>query len=59
MMPQLFDRFVSGRSGQGGMGLGLYLARRIATAHGGALEARSEPGKGARFLLRLPLYAEP
>jgi two-component system, NtrC family, sensor histidine kinase KinB len=42
----------------GGTGRGLYLARRIAAAHGGRIEVRSEPGKGASFSLRLPLLTE-
>lgn len=58
MLPRIFERYVSGRAGQGGMGLGLYLARRVATAHGGGLEAESQPGRGARFVLRIPIYAE-
>jgi signal transduction histidine kinase len=59
ILPNIFDRFVSGRADEGGLGLGLYLARRIATAHGGDLTVESSPGKGARFVLRLPLYEEP
>ncbi|HUQ76334.1 MAG TPA: GAF domain-containing sensor histidine kinase [Burkholderiales bacterium] len=51
----LFDRFYTGRPG--GLGLGLYLAKRIARVHGGDLTADSEPGKGARFTLSLPLLA--
>jgi two-component system OmpR family sensor kinase len=58
MLPRIFERFVSGRSSQGGMGLGLYLARRVATSHGGDLSADSRPGKGARFVLRIPCYPE-
>jgi two-component system, OmpR family, sensor kinase len=54
MLPHLFDRFVTGRVQEGGLGLGLYLAKRIAAAHGGDLTAHSEPGKGARFSLTLP-----
>jgi two-component system OmpR family sensor kinase len=54
MLPHLFDRFVTGRVREGGLGLGLYLAKRIAAAHGGDLTVRSEPGKGARFSLTLP-----
>jgi signal transduction histidine kinase len=51
----IFDRFHSGRAG--GLGLGLYLAKRIAKVHGGDLTADSEPGKGARFTLGLPALA--
>ncbi len=38
----------------GGFGLGLYLCRRIAEAHGGRLEIDSELGRGTRVTLRLP-----
>lgn len=38
----------------GGFGLGLYLCRRIAEAHGGALEIDSEEGRGTRVSLTLP-----
>lgn len=54
ILPQLFDRFVTSRLREGGLGLGLYLAKRIAAAHGGDLTAHSELGKGARFVLKLP-----
>jgi two-component system OmpR family sensor kinase len=54
MLPVIFERFVSGKHRRGGLGLGLYLARGIATSHGGDLAARSQPGKGACFSLRLP-----
>ncbi len=37
-----------------GAGLGLAIVRRIVEAHGGVITAQSEPGKGARFTLRLP-----
>jgi len=38
----------------GGFGLGLYLCRRIAEAHGGTLEINSEEGRGTEVVLRLP-----
>lgn len=38
----------------GGFGLGLYLARLVAEAHGGDLEISSEPGQGTRARLSLP-----
>jgi two-component system OmpR family sensor kinase len=43
-------------SHSGGLGLGLYIARRLATAHRGQLQLSDSPGsRGARFELRLPL----
>jgi signal transduction histidine kinase len=38
----------------GGLGLGLYIGQRIATAHGGALSVQSEAGRGSTFVLELP-----
>jgi two-component system OmpR family sensor kinase len=56
VLPRLFDRFAAG-SGSTGLGLGLYLARRIAEVHGGTLTVDSRPGKGATFHLALPAEA--
>jgi len=45
---------------QGGLGVGLSLARSIAELHGGTLSASSEgPGKGSEFLLRVPIMEKP
>ena len=57
ILPHIFERYVSSRRSTG-LGLGLYLARRIAEAHGGELTVASEPGKGACFTLRLPCLTE-
>lgn len=55
MFAQLPD--ARGRA-QGGLGIGLALARRMAELHGGTLHAESEgSGQGSRFVLRLPLMA--
>lgn len=42
------------RSGPSGTGLGLYLTRRLAEAHGGRIEVSSEQDKGSVFTLCLP-----
>ena len=62
-LPRIFEMFSRGdrasARGQGGLGIGLALARRLAEMHGGTLEARSEGlGQGSEFTVRLPL-AEP
>ena len=50
-----FGRVNSGGRSKPGAGLGLFIARSIAEAHGGSLEVRSEPGAGATFTFRLPV----
>ncbi|WP_244237076.1 GAF domain-containing sensor histidine kinase [Corallococcus llansteffanensis] len=52
-LPTLFERFAKG-PGSTGLGIGLYLARRLAEAHGGTLEVTSKPGDGTRFEIALP-----
>ncbi|HEX2045526.1 MAG TPA: ATP-binding protein [Gaiellaceae bacterium] len=50
-----FGRVNHGGKSKPGAGLGLFIARSIAEAHGGSLDVDSEPGAGATFTLRLPL----
>lgn len=54
LLPQLFTRHVVGGDAAG-LGLGLYLAHGIATAHGGELTVESEVGRGTTFTLMLPI----
>ncbi len=51
--PAIFSRFSKG-SGSNGLGLGLYLARGIAEAHGGSLTVESTVGQGSAFRLAIP-----
>jgi PAS domain S-box-containing protein len=54
---RIFERYqrATGTHGRSSLGLGLYVSRQIASAHGGELTVESTQGQGARFLLRLPL----
>ncbi len=53
----IFEKFgrVSGEHAKPGTGLGLFIARSIALAHGGTLEVHSAPAEGATFALLLPV----
>ncbi len=53
---QIFERFeraVSSRN-YGGLGLGLYIVKRIVEAHGGTIAVESKPGEGSTFRVELP-----
>src|SRR5215211_2762884 len=49
-----FGRVTGSGAARPGTGLGLFIARSIAEAHGGALEVHSAPEQGATFTLELP-----
>lgn len=56
----IFEMFAQMEAGlprsQGGLGIGLALARRLLALHGGSVQAFSEgPGRGSEFVVRLPL----
>ena len=55
-LPLVFERFYRADAARAeeGVGLGLSIARQIAEAHGGTIEARSKPGVGSTFVLVLP-----
>lgn len=56
----VFDRYHKGTNSRahGGLGLGLYIARRIVEAHGGSIGVESRLGEGSVFTVRLPLGGE-
>lgn len=63
LLPHIFDRFLQGESGTArqhtGLGLGLAIAKQLVELHGGSISATSDgSGKGARFVVHLPLKAE-
>lgn len=55
---KIFSLFFSSK-GIKGTGLGLFISNKIVEKHGGTIEVDSEPGDGARFLIRIPLAARP
>ena len=62
LLPKVFDMFtqtaMGEKRGQGGLGIGLSLVKKLVEMHGGTVEAHSEgEGKGSEFVVRLPLAA--
>jgi CheY-like chemotaxis protein len=62
LLGTVFERFVqvdrSAERAQGGLGIGLALARQLVELHGGTLTAQSEGlGQGSEFLVRLPILS--
>ena len=62
-VPHLFEAFYRGRRARErqvrGSGLGLSLVQQIAREHGGRGEVKTNPGKGSRFSLILPMARSP
>jgi two-component system sensor histidine kinase KdpD len=61
MEEKVFDKFyrIESESHQGGVGLGLTLCRAIIEAHGGTIYAANQYGKGASFIINLPIHEPP
>lgn len=60
LLPRVFEQFVQGERAldraQGGLGLGLSIARSLVLMHGGTIRATSEgSGRGSEFTVTLPL----
>ncbi len=57
-LDKIFSLFFTSK-GIRGTGLGLFIANKIVEKHGGTIDVRSEPGRGSRFRVRVPLDARP
>jgi signal transduction histidine kinase len=55
---QLFERYARGEGDEAGSGLGLFIVRLVAEAHGGSITVDSRSGRGARFTMRIPVPAD-
>ena len=55
LLPRLFDPFVTTKEVGKGVGLGLAISRSIVDRHSGSIAVESQPGKGTKFTITLPV----
>ncbi|HEY3497014.1 MAG TPA: HAMP domain-containing sensor histidine kinase, partial [Polyangiaceae bacterium] len=59
LLPNLFDPFRSHHGGRAqGLGLGLFIVRKLVVAHGGTVEVSSSEASGTTFRVRMPRIAQ-
>lgn len=64
-LPHIFDQYyraphVKVQTGsQNGLGLGLFISKKLVERHAGRIEVQSEPGKGSVFSIFLPVFVDP
>ena len=58
-LPRIFDPFFTTKDVGKGTGLGLTIAYKIVSQHGGRIDVRTQPGEGSTFTVVLPIHPQP
>jgi signal transduction histidine kinase len=58
-LKHIFEKFYRGKESRErvikGLGLGLFYVKQITEAHGGTITVKSIPGRGAEFIIQIPV----